>query len=228
VSVQLSIIVPALNEAGCIRELLRQLEALRAQGHEVIVVDGGSCDATVALAQPLVDQLLPAPAGRALQMNIGAQAARGRVLWFVHADTRVPEKAAPVIIESVAHAAGWGRFDVRLSGDRLLLRLVERMMNWRSRFTGIATGDQGIFVTRELFERVGGFTAMPLMEDIDLSRRLKREQRPLCLRDTLTSSSRRWEQKGIVRTIALMWVLRLAYFLGVPPARLAMHYDQAA
>jgi rSAM/selenodomain-associated transferase 2 len=226
--VQLSIIVPALNEAGCIRELLRQLQALRAQGHEVIVVDGGSCDATVALAQPLVDQLLPAPAGRALQMNIGAQAARGRVLWFVHADTRVPEKAAPVIIESVAHAAGWGRFDVRLSGDRLLLRLVERMMNWRSRFTGIATGDQGIFVTRELFERVGGFTAMPLMEDIDLSRRLKREQRPLCLRDTLTSSSRRWEQKGIVRTIALMWVLRLAYFLGVPPARLAMHYDQAA
>jgi len=228
VSVPLSIIIPALNEAGCIRELLRQLQALRAQGHEVIVVDGGSCDATVALAQPLVDQLLPAPAGRALQMNIGAQAARGRVLWFVHADTRVPDKAAPVIIESVAHAAGWGRFDVRLSGDRLLLRLVERMMNWRSRFTGIATGDQGIFVTRELFERVGGFAALPLMEDIDLSRRLKHQQRPLCLRDTLTSSSRRWEQKGIVRTIALMWVLRLAYFLGVPPARLAMHYDQAA
>ena len=227
-SVPLSIIVPALNEAGCIRELLRQLQALRAQGHEVIVVDGGSCDATVALAQPLVDQLLPAPAGRALQMNIGAQAARGRVLWFVHADTRVPETAAQVIIESVAHAAGWGRFDVRLSGDRLLLRLVERMMNWRSRFTGIATGDQGIFVTRELFERVGGFAALPLMEDIDLSSRLKREQRPLCLRATLTSSSRRWEQKGIVRTIALMWVLRLAYFLGVPPARLAMHYDQAA
>ena len=227
-SVPLSIIVPALNEAGCIRELLRQLQALRAQGHEVIVVDGGSCDATVALAQPLVDQLLPAPAGRALQMNIGAQAARGRVLWFVHADTRVPEKAAQVIIESVAHAAGWGRFDVRLSGDRLLLRLVERMMNWRSRITGIATGDQGIFVTRELFERVGGFAALPLMEDIDLSSRLKREQRPLCLRARLTSSSRRWEQKGIVRTIALMWVLRLAYFLGVPPARLAMHYDQAA
>jgi rSAM/selenodomain-associated transferase 2 len=227
VSVPLSIIVPALNEAGCIRELLRQLQALRAQGHEVIVVDGGSCDATVALAQPLVDQLLPAPAGRALQMNIGARAARGRVLWFVHADTRVPDKAAQVIIDSVAHAAGWGRFDVRLSGDRLLLRLVERMMNWRSRITGIATGDQGIFVTRELFERVGGFAALPLMEDIDLSRRLKREQRPLCLRDTLTSSSRRWEQKGIIRTIALMWVLRLAYFLGVPPARLAMHYDQA-
>ena len=227
-SVQLSIIVPALNEAACIRELLRQLQALRAQGHEVIVVDGGSCDETVALAQPLVDQLLPAPAGRALQMNIGAQAAGGRVLWFVHADTRVPETAAQVIIDSVAHAARWGRFDVRLSGDRLLFRLVERMMNWRSRFTGIATGDQGIFVTRELFERVGGFAALPLMEDIDLSRRLKREQRPLCLRDTLTSSSRRWEQKGIVRTIALMWVLRLAYFLGVPPARLAMHYDQAA
>ncbi|MEA2078388.1 MAG: TIGR04283 family arsenosugar biosynthesis glycosyltransferase [Pseudomonadota bacterium] len=225
---QLSIIIPTLNEAGCIRDILRQLQALRAQGHEVILVDGGSCDETIALAQALVDQLLPAPAGRALQMNVGAQAAAGRVFWFLHADTRVPDKAARLIIEAVQHAGSWGRFDVRLSGDKGLLRLVERMMNWRSRLTGVASGDQGIFVTRELFERVGGFADLPLMEDIDLSRRLKRQQWPVCLRDTLVTSSRRWEQKGILRTIALMWYLRLAYFLGVPAARLAMHYDRTA
>jgi rSAM/selenodomain-associated transferase 2 len=225
---QLSIIIPALNEAGCIRDILRQLQALRAQGHEIILVDGGSCDETIALAQPLVDQLLPAPAGRALQMNVGAKAASGQVFWFLHADTRVPDKAARLITEALQQAGSWGRFDVRLSGDKLLLRLVERMMNWRSRFTGVASGDQGMFVTRELFERVGGFAELPLMEDIDLSRRLKREQWPVCLRDTLTTSSRRWEQKGVLRTIALMWYLRLAYFLGVSPARLAMRYDQAA
>lgn len=225
---QLSIIIPALNEAGCIRDILRQLQALRGQGHEVILVDGGSCDETIALAQALVDQLLPAPAGRALQMNVGAKAASGQAFWFLHADTRVPDKAARLIIEALQQAGSWGRFDVRLSGDKLLLRLVERMMNWRSRFTGVASGDQGIFVTRELFERVGGFADLPLMEDIDLSRRLKREQWPVCLRDTLTTSSRRWEQKGVLRTIALMWYLRLAYFLGVSPARLAMRYDQAA
>jgi rSAM/selenodomain-associated transferase 2 len=161
-------------------------------------------------------------------MNVGAQAASGRVFWFLHADTRLPDKAAHRIIEAVQHAGGWGRFDVRLSGDRFLLRLVERMMNWRSRFTGVATGDQGIFVTRELFERVGGFADLPLMEDIDLSSRLKRQQWPVCLRDTLITSSRRWEQQGVLRTIALMWYLRLAYFLGVPAARLATRYDQTA
>ena len=225
---QLSIIIPALNEAGCIRDILRQLQALRAQGHEVILVDGGSCDETIALAQALVDQLLPAPAGRALQMNVGAKAASGQVFWFLHADTLVPDKAARLIIEALQQAGSWGRFDVRLSGDKLLLRLVERMMNWRSRFTGVASGDQGIFVTRKLFERVGGFAELPLMEDIDLSRRLKREQWPVCLRDTLTTSSRRWERNGVLRTITLMWYLRLAYFLGVSPARLAMRYDQAA
>lgn len=225
---QLSIIIPALNEAGCIRGILRQLQALRAQGHEVILVDGGSCDETIALAQPLVDQLLPAEAGRALQMNVGAQAASGRVFWFLHADTRVPDNAACLILEALQHAGSWGRFDVRLSGDSVLLRLVERMMNWRSRLTGVATGDQGIFVTRELFEGVGGYAALPLMEDIDLSRRLKTRQWPVCLRDTLTASSRRWEQQGVLRTVALMWYLRLAYFLGVPPARLAMHYDRTS
>jgi rSAM/selenodomain-associated transferase 2 len=225
---QLSIIIPALNEAACIRQSLWQLQALRAQGHEVILVDGGSGDTTVALARPLVDQLLTAPAGRAVQMNLGAQAARGPVLWFLHADTRVPEGAARSLIEAVQQAGCWGRFDVQLSGDRLLLRLVATMMNWRSRYTGVATGDQGIFVSRELFDAVGGFAELPLMEDIDLSRRLKSLRWPVCLRDTLISSSRRWEQRGILRTIGLMWYLRLAYFLGVSPARLAVYYDRTA
>jgi len=225
---QLSIIIPTLNEAGCIRDILRQLQTLRGQGHEVILVDGGSGDETIAHAGPLVDRLLPAPAGRALQMNVGAQAASGRVFWFLHADTQLPDRAAQCIIEAVQQDGSWGHFEVRLSGEHPLLRLVERMMNWRSRISGVATGDQGIFIRRELFERVGGFADLPLMEDIDLSTRLKREQRPVCLRDTLIASSRRWEQQGVLRTIALMWILRLAYFLGVPAARLAKHYAQTA
>lgn len=225
---QLSIIIPTLNEAGCIGELLRQLQPLRAEGQELILVDGGSGDETVAVAGVLVDQLLSAPAGRARQMNVGARAARGRLLWFLHADSQLPDRAGHLVIEALQPAGGWGRFDVRLSGDRPLLRLVEQLMNRRSRLTGMATGDQGIFVTRELFDKIGGFAEVPLMEDIDLSRRLKREQRPICLRDTLTTSSRRWEQRGVLRTIMLMWSLRLAYFLGVSPARLATRYDQRA
>ena len=225
---QLSIIVPALNEAACIRDTLARLQALRAQGHEVILVDGGSCDETIDLAQPLVDKLLRAPTGRARQMNVGARAAAGQVLWFLHADTRVPEDAAQRILEASQRADSWGRFDVRLSGNRFLLRIIERFMNWRSRLTGIATGDQGVFVRRELFETVGGFAELPLMEDIDLSRRLKRVKWPVCLRARLTSSSRRWERMGILRTVGLMWYLRLAYFLGVSPARLALHYERTA
>jgi rSAM/selenodomain-associated transferase 2 len=228
VAAQLSVIIPTLNEADCIGQLLRQLQALRAEGHELILVDGGSGDETVALAAGLVDELLSAPAGRARQMNVGAQAARGRWLWFLHADSQLPDRAWHRVIEALQPAGGWGRFDVRLSGDRPLLRFVEQLMNWRSRLTGMATGDQGVFVTRALFEKIGGFADLPLMEDIDLSRRLKRVQRPKCLRETLTTSSRRWEQRGVLRTILLMWALRLAYFLGVSPARLATRYDQRA
>ncbi len=222
---RLSVIIPALNEADSIVAVLQQLQGMRASGHEVILVDGGSNDATVALAEPLVDRLLVSAAGRAVQMNGGARAASGGVFWFLHADTLAPDKAAQRILESVQKAGGWGRFDVRLSGDHWLLRVVERMMNLRSRITGIATGDQGIFITRQLFERVGAYAELPLMEDIDMSRRLKREQWPNCLRDTLTTSSRRWERNGVVRTILLMSWLRLAYFLGVPPATLATRYE---
>ena len=224
---KVSIIIPTLNEARCIEENLRQVQALRREGHEVILVDGGSADETVAVARPLVDQLISGAPGRARQMNLGAHLAKGQLLWFLHADTRAPADAARQMIAAVQGAEGWGRFDVRLSGERLLLRVVEQMMNWRSRLTGIATGDQGIFVSRELFERIGGFADLPLMEDVDLSRRLKRQRWPICLRDRLITSSRRWEHKGPLRTIGLMWYLRLAYFLGVPPARIATYYDQS-
>jgi len=220
---QLSIIIPTLDEAECVVGLLQQLQPLRARGHEVILVDGGSRDETVALAEPLVDKLLIAPAGRARQMNAGAGSADGEVLWFVHADSIIPDKADVLILKSAGQQ--WGRFNAHMSGDRLLLRVVERLMNLRSRITGIATGDQGIFVSRALFKRIGGYTDLPLMEDIDLSKRLKREQRPVCLQNTLTTSSRRWEQRGVVRTIFVMWYLRLAWFLGVPATHLASRYE---
>ena len=219
---QLSIIIPTLDEAEAVVALLQQLQSLRARGHEVILADGGSKDDTVALAEPLADRVLVTAAGRARQMNAGAAVANGRMLWFVHADSRIPERADEYILQSADPV--WGRFNVHLSGDRMLLRVVERLMNLRSRITGIATGDQGIFVSRALFERIGGYADLPLMEDIDLSKRLKHEQTPVCLHNTLTTSSRRWEQKGIVRTILLMWTLRLAWFLGVPAARLATRY----
>jgi len=211
---QISIIIPALDEAECIVALLQQLQPLRARGHEVILVDGGSKDETVVLAESLVDQLLLAPAGRARQMNAGADAANGQMLWFVHADSGIPDQADELIIKATLIDSScrrrpasrslktvdpglrrdddWGRFNVRLSGDSMLLRIVEQSMNLRSRITGIATGDQGIFVSRALFERVGGYADLPLMEDIDLSKRLKREQRPVCIQHTVATSSRRW------------------------------------
>jgi len=222
---QLSVVIPALNEAAYIADTLQQLQALRARGHEVILVDGGSEDDTLQRAAALVDRCLSAPAGRARQMNAGAAAARGDILWFLHADTRVPPAAAQAILATCGKTDCWGRCDVRLSGRQPLLRLVERLMNLRSRVTGIATGDQAMFVTRAWFDRVGGFPEQPLMEDIELSKRLRRIQRPLCLRHKVVTSSRRWEQQGIVRTIGLMWALRLAYFLGVPAERLAVRYD---
>jgi rSAM/selenodomain-associated transferase 2 len=223
---RISVVVPTLNEAGSIRATLRALAPLRRAGHEVIVVDGGSDDGTRELAAPLADRVLVAPAGRARQMNAGAGIARGDVLWFLHADT-VPGKDAGETILGALAASGrdWGRFDVRLSGHHPLLRIVERLMNLRSRLTGIATGDQGMFVRRARFEAAGGFPDIRLMEDIALSRRLRRNGRPVCLRERLKTSSRRWEARGVLRTIALMWRLRLAYFLGADPRRLARRYQ---
>jgi rSAM/selenodomain-associated transferase 2 len=221
---RLSIIVPALNEADTIGALLTDLAPFRTAGAEVILVDGGSSDGTPERAAADVDRVLPAQKGRAAQMNAGARVARGDLLWFLHADTRVPADAASALQDAWAGGARWGRFDVRLSGRHFLLRLVERGMNIRSRLTGIATGDQGIFVTRAAFEQVGGFPPLVLMEDIALSTALRRLARPACLRVRLITSSRRWEEGGVLRTILLMWRLRLAYFLGADPARLARRY----
>jgi len=221
----ISIIIPVRNEAPCIATCLHALQPLRAQNCELIVVDGGSHDHSVALAGPLADMVIISPPGRATQMNAGAQCAHGAILWFLHVDSLPPPNAADLIRMALAHPQhNWGRFDVRLSGSQPLLRCVETLMNVRSRLTGIATGDQGIFVHRSLFEKIGGYPPLALMEDIALSRILKRHSRPACLNQRLLTSSRRWEQGGILRTILLMWRLRLAYFFGADPNALARTY----
>jgi len=224
----LSIIMPVLDEAAGIRAALEALAPYRARGAELIVVDGGSRDDTPDLARPLADRIVAAPRGRATQMNAGAATATGDVLLFLHADTRLPHEADRLIMDGLARARGvWGRFDVRIEGGGIALSLVARMMNLRSRLTGIVTGDQTLFVTREAFARAGGFPDIALMEDIAVSKRLKRFGRPLCLRARVTTSGRRWEQHGLLRTILLMWRLRLAYFLGAAPETLARCYGYA-
>ena len=223
--VPLSIIVPCLNEADGIVSALDALGPLRARGTEVIVVDGGSTDATVALAEPRADLVLTAPRGRALQMNAGARRARGDILLFLHADSRLPPEADSLVPDSVGRSGrSWGRFDVKIRGRHPLLPLIAAAMNVRSRLTGIATGDQAIFVSRELFERVGGYPAIALMEDIALTAKLKREGRPLAIARRVSTSGRRWEKHGVLSTMLLMWRLRLAYALGANPDDLAPRY----
>jgi rSAM/selenodomain-associated transferase 2 len=223
----LSLILPVLNEAATVPAQLAALQGLRKRGVELIVVDGGSGDGTPELARPAVDRVLAAPRGRAAQMNVGAKASRGEVLLFLHADTTLPPAADELIRSAIAAGAAWGRFDVRIDGRQPLLRVVERMMNWRSRWSSIATGDQAIFVRREAFERVDGYPELPLMEDIALSKRLKRVALPVCLRERVITSGRRWEKHGVLRTILLMWRLRASYFLGADPQQLAIRYGYA-
>jgi rSAM/selenodomain-associated transferase 2 len=217
---RLSVVVPALNEAAGIRAALSALAPLRALGHEVIVADGGSTDGTPDLARPLCDRLVSAPRGRALQMNAGAREASGDVLVFLHADTALPPDASQAILDSTASHL-WGRFDVEIEGSHPLLKVVAWSMNLRSRLTGIATGDQAIFVRRDAFP---GFAGIPLMEDVALSKAMKRRGAPACLRSRVRTSGRRWESRGVMRTVLLMWRLRLAYALGADPARLAEKY----
>lgn len=221
---RLSIIIPTFNEASSIEHTLLSLQTLRQLGHEVIIADGGSVDQTITLAVPLVDWVIHASKGRARQMNEGAQQASGDVLLFLHADTTLPKNAAELISNTII-LKPWGRFNVRLSGQQWPLRMVEFMMNWRSRLSGIATGDQAIFVQRELFGQIDGYADIPLMEDIDISKRLKHHSRPACITTALLTSSRRWENHGILNTILLMWRLRLAYFLGASPEQLVKHYQ---
>jgi len=220
---RISVVVPVLNEAKGLVASLAALQPLRARGHEVIVVDGGSSDSTVALARPLADRVLESARGRAGQMNAGAALASGAVLLFLHADTRLPEGEDALVIDALA-AREWGRFDVRIDSPRPLLALVGRMMNLRSRATGIVTGDQALFATRAAFDRAGGFPPIALMEDVALSARLKRAGPPACLRSKVVTSARRWERHGVWPTIVLMWLLRFRYRLGADPERLARSY----
>jgi len=221
----LSIVVPVLNEADTVVATLRALEPLRARGAEVIVVDGGSGDATVVQAQGLADRVIDSPRGRATQMNAGAAAARGTRLLFLHADTHLPERAELLVAAALGdEPMAWGRFDVTIAGRSRMFPVIATMMNVRSRLTGIATGDQAMFMTRAAFAAAGGFPDQPLMEDIELSVRLRRLHAPACLRDRVLTSGRRWEQRGVWRTIVLMWRLRLLYAFGVSADRLARWY----
>ncbi len=223
---RISIIVPALNEAEGIAAALAALVPLRGRGHEVIVVDGGSSDGTPALARGAADRVISAPRGRASQMNAGAALARGEVLLFLHADTRLPENAdARILRELAASGRAWGRFDARIEGKSRLLPVIAFFMNLRSRATGIATGDQAMFVRREAFERAGRFPPIELMEDVALSSSLKRISRPLRIADKAVTSGRRWERHGVLRTVLLMGWLRLKFFFGAAPASLARLYD---
>jgi rSAM/selenodomain-associated transferase 2 len=223
---QISIIVPALNEAAGIGATLAALAPLRDRGHDVIVVDGGSSDGTPELARPLADRVIAAPRGRANQMNAGAAEARGDVVLFLHADTVLPPDADRAVLEGLATTRLlWGRFDVAIAGRHPLLPVIAWFMNFRSRLTGVATGDQAIFAWREAFLRAGGYPPIPLMEDLALARALGRLSQPLCLAERVTTSGRRWESRGVLRTVALMWWLRLRYFLGASPERLAQRYD---
>jgi rSAM/selenodomain-associated transferase 2 len=224
---RLTIVIPVLNEAAIIASALQALAQLRARGAEVIVADGGSHDTTVQLARQFADRVITAPPGRGAPMNAGAVLGTGDALLFLHADTTLPENPDALIATALNHRP-WGRFDIRIAGRHPFLAVIARMINWRSRLTGVATGDQAIFITREAFLAVGGFPDLPLMEDIAISRRLKQLCRPFCIATPAVTSGRRWERNGVLHTILLMWSLRLSYYLGVEPARLARLYSSAS
>ncbi len=222
----LSVVIPALNEAAIITDTLARLQGLRALGAELVLVDGGSADATCSLADPLVDQLLASSPGRARQMNAGWRAARGTLVWFLHADSVATEDHWRALLRHGTDA-GWGWFDVRFDSPRRVFGLIAALMNRRARLTRVATGDQGLFLRRELLEEIGGFPDLPLMEDLALCRRLRGRAPRLIAHPRLVTSARRWERHGIARTILKMWYLRAAFFLGADPARLARRYRDA-
>lgn len=221
---RVSIVVPVLNEGAVIEELLLALQSLRGLGHELIVSDGGSRDDTLVRAAPLADKVLSGPPGRAVQMNLGASFATHAVLWFVHADTGFQDPPGKILSSILEGSMHWGFCEVRLRAGHPAYRVIEWMMNRRSRFSRVATGDQGLFVTSALFRRVGGYPAIPLMEDIALSKALRNFSRPRVIGGRLSTSARRWQRHGIMRTVLLMWRLRLAFFFGASPWRLARQY----
>ncbi|OOZ41487.1 hypothetical protein BOW53_03695 [Solemya pervernicosa gill symbiont] len=223
----ISVVIPVLNDAIALHSLLLQLNDQRDEMVELIVVDGGSSDESVALAHELADRVVVTRSGRALQMNAGADVARGDILWFIHADTVLPATALVLLHQAINQQSSpevWGRFDVSIEPKTALIGVVEKMMNLRSQQTGVATGDQAIFVTTRLFWRVGGYPSIALMEDVALSKRLRQVARPIALHERVVTSGRRWLQRGVVRTILLMWWLRLCYLIGVDPQRLSSWY----
>jgi rSAM/selenodomain-associated transferase 2 len=223
--IKLSIITPTLNEADQIEQHLGNLQILRQHGHEVIVVDGGSIDGTVSLVSPLCDQVCQAQQSRSIQMNCGAKVATGECLIFLHADTVLPDNFLEYFSTINNIEGKWGRFDISLSGRNWLFRIIESCMNSRSSFTGIVTGDQVMFIGKELFNRVGGYPEIALMEDIAISNLLIKISAPIRIREKVISSSRRWEKNGIVKTIIKMWILRLLYFFQYDTNKLAKLYE---
>jgi rSAM/selenodomain-associated transferase 2 len=222
---KISIIIPALNEETALGQNLPKLQIYRDLGHEIILVDGGSHDQSLAVARPLVDRFIQTVKGRAHQMNEGADVAKNDILLFLHADTGLPESADKLILKALEYDQHyWGRFNVSFSSKKLIFKLIASTMNIRSALSGIATGDQAIFVNKQIFEDVGLFDRIPLMEDVALSKKLLNYSRPFCLKEPVKTSSRRWENKGIYKTIYLMWRLRLAYFFGANPGKLADQY----
>lgn len=221
---RLSIIVPTLNEAARLAATLAPLQAMRARGVEVIVADGGSKDDTKSIAKRFADRVIDAPRGRARQMNAGAAAASGDTFLFLHADTVLPADADRHIATALDHEAHWGRFDVAISGGHWMFPVIAWFINRRSRLTGIATGDQGLFFARRTFEDMGNFPDQPLMEDVEFCKRARRVGAPACLKVRVQTSGRRWEKHGVFKTIVLMWVLRARYFLGEAPESLHRAY----
>ncbi|MEE9552141.1 MAG: TIGR04283 family arsenosugar biosynthesis glycosyltransferase [Gammaproteobacteria bacterium] len=223
---KISIIIPTLNEEKQIERCLASVRALHSRGHEIIVVDGGSEDETCSQVKDLADKIIPHSRGRATQMNVGAHAACGEIFIFLHADTCLPDDADTYINDELNEDIEfWGRFNVRLSGRHWLFRIIEICMNMRTRITGIVTGDHAIFMSKTLYNNVGGFPEIALMEDIAISSKLKHIVHPVCLKQSVVTSSRRWEENGIIKTILKMWWLRLAFFLGSDPLTLARQYD---
>lgn len=225
--VGISIIIPTLNEEGVLEKTLQSLEVIQRQGAEVIIVDGGSVDATLDIAKQFAVQVIQADTGRAKQLNKGAELASGDMLLFLHADTIVPSNTHELVRGACVEGDVWGRFNVILDSPKPIFRLIETMMNWRSCITSIVTGDQAMFVSKGLFERVGGFPEISLMEDIAVSKKLKSVLPPICFKQPVITSSRRWLEHGILNTVFLMWRLRWGYFMNIDPDVLAKKYHRS-